>query len=48
MEVQQIKVEEGEQAGPAHPPLGAATGQKLQLQEGVGQYWTLLQVQLRP
>ena len=36
MEVQQIRVEEGEQAGPTHTPLGAAIGQKLQLLEGVG------------
>ena len=49
MEVQrwQLKGEEEEQAGPAHPPLGAALGQAVQLQEGLGQHWTLLQV-LKP
>ena len=46
MEVQrwQLKGEEEEQAGPAHPPLGAALGQAVQLKEGLGQHWTLLQV----
>ena len=40
--------EQEEQTRPAHPTLGAATGQTIQLEEGVGQHWTLLQVQLKP
>lgn len=46
MEVEcwQVRGEQEEQSEPAHPPLGAAIGQTLQLQEGLGQHWTLLQV----